>query len=222
MKPEMKAATEAALRRAAELDAKRPRAGAIDCDARPLQERRRWHVVHVAAKMEGLQSLAAEQLLAAGFEIYAPLLRRMVLPKSNALSRAQRSLRHMFVREKIEPMFPRYEFLRFDPLVDPWQGIFRMVGVHGMYCSNNQPVAIPDDWIARLRGREVNGAVPGELTADEVFEFSKGDRVRVTLSRWAGLTGTIERLDANGRIRLLLDFLGGAAADLTVDQIEKA
>lgn len=212
-------ASQAALDHARQVDARR---GMRQLAPRP--EDRRWHVVNVAAKferdVEKDGSFVAKQIEAAGFEVYSPKLRRMVVPPSRNLSRAQRRIKHVLGQEKIEPLFPRYEFVLFDPLSDPWHDIFRIVGVYGMLCANNLPVPIPDVFIAGLKAKEVNGAIPEDVPALEAFSI--GETVRVSKpGLFKGLTGQMKRLDADGRIRLLLGLFGGSSADLTIDDIEK-
>lgn len=186
---------------------------------------RRWHVVHVAAKFERQaadeSSFVAKQIAEAGFEVYSAKLRRLIKPRSNQLPPSQRKNRHLMVREKIEPLFPGYEFVRFDPLRDPWHDIFKIVGIYGMLCENNLPVPMPDAFIAGLKGSEVNGAIPAARPAAEVFTL--GETVRVKLDGpLQGLTGPLERFDEAGRIRVLLGFFGGAVpTDMTVADIEK-
>jgi transcriptional antiterminator RfaH len=185
----------------------------------------RWHIVHVVAKFErGIaqpESFVAKEIGRAGFEVYSVRLRKMVMPRSQSLSAGQRKHRHMLAREKIEPMFPGYDFVRFDPCGGAWHDIFRLVGVYGMLCANNLPVPMPDAFIAGLRACEVNGAIPAAMSVDEVFTL--GETVRITKDGpFKGLTGPIERLDERGRIRLLLALFGGdTPIDLTTADIDK-
>ncbi|MBI1202560.1 MAG: hypothetical protein GC182_08620 [Rhodopseudomonas sp.] len=186
---------------------------------------RHWHVVSVGAKFERQaaeeSSFVAKQIAQAGFEVYSVKLRRMIVPRANQLSREQRKVRHLFAKEKIEPMFPGYEFVRFNPVTDPWHDIFRVIGVRGMLCENNLPAPVSDNFIATLRASEINGAIPATIKASDVFAV--GETVRITKAgAFEGSTGTLERLDDAGRIRLLLDLFGGSVpADMTIADIEK-
>lgn len=185
----------------------------------------RWHIVHVVAKFErGMaapESFVAKEIVRAGFEVYSVRLRKMVMPRARSLSAGQRKHRHLLAREKIEPMFPGYDFVRFDPCGGAWHDIFRLVGVYGMLCANNLPVPMPDAFIAGLRACEVDGAIPAAMSAEEVFTL--GETVRITKDGpFKGLTGPIERLDERGRIRLLLALFGGETPiDLTAADIDK-
>jgi transcription antitermination factor NusG len=219
-----------------DLNMRKAALNALDLAARTDQRRiapsvsgdgsmRRWHVVRVAAKFERQAadetSFVAKQIAQAGFEVYSVKLRRMIVPRANQLSREQRKARHLLTKEKIEAMFPGYEFVRFDTAADPWHDIFRIIGVYGLVCENNLPAPIADDFIAKLRAAEINGAIPAALPATELF--AAGTIVRITKAgAFKGLTGPIERLDAVGRIRLLLDLFGGSVpVEMTIDDIEK-
>lgn len=186
---------------------------------------RRWHVVHVASRFErqvtDQNSFVAKLINDAGFEVYSAKQRRMIMPRSNQLPPSQRKHRHLLAKEKIEPMFPGYEFVRFDIENDRWHDIFKIVGIHGMLCENNLPAPLPAGFVENLKAKEVDGAIPAKLPVVEVFNV--GEVVRVSKAGpMAGLTGPIEKLDDAGRIRLLLGFFGGAVpAELTVTDIEK-
>jgi len=41
------------------------------------------------------------------------------------------------------------------------------------------------------------------------FQFKQGGAVKVTAGPFADLVGQLERLDDNGRVRVLLEILGG-------------
>jgi len=194
-------------------------------DVAAAESGRRWHVVHVASRFErqvaDQNSFVSRLINDAGFEVYSAKQRRMIMPRSNQLTASQRRNRHLLAKEKIEPMFPGYEFVRFDIENDPWHDLFKIVGIHGMLCENNLPAPLPGGFVENLKAKEVDGAIPAQLAVMEVFNL--GDVVRVTRpGPMAGLTGPIERLDDAGRIRLLLGFFGGSVpAELTFADIEK-
>lgn len=179
---------------------------------------RHWHLVQI-----GQQTfrLASEQLEWAGYRLYAPMLREMVKPKSSELPLGQRKNRHMFAREKLSPYFGSYRFVRFDAACDPWHDLFKLVGIHGIGCAGAVPVVMPDLLIERLKAREQNGAIPADTPVKALF-YKLGDSVKINNGPFIGFTGTVERIDESGRIRLLLElFAGLAPVDLSADDVDK-
>lgn len=179
---------------------------------------RRWHLVQIHVPSF---KLASEQLEWAGYELYAPQIRDIVLPKTSTLSIAQRRNRHLFGKERLTPFFGSYRFVRFDATRDPWHDLFKVVGVHGIGVKNNLPVPMPNEFIASLKAQEINGAIPGS-TPVKAFAFKIGDKGKVNAGPFAGFEGTVERVDESGRIRLLLElFAGLAPVDVSADEVDK-
>ncbi len=182
-----------------------------------IDETRRWHLVQIAPLHFNKASF---HLKAAGYKIYAPLIRDFVAPRSNQLPLGQRKHRHMFKRERLSPLFGGYRFVRFG-VGDPWHDLFKLFGVHGIPVANNVPVPMPDSFIESIKAREINGAIPGS-TPVKALIFSVGDQAKINEGPFVGFEGTIERVDESGRIRLLLEmFAGLTSVDLTADQVDK-
>jgi transcriptional antiterminator NusG len=171
----------------------------------------RWHLVQVAPGERDKH--AREWLKRRGYEVYYPVVRSMRRPAASSMSRKQRA-QGRAMREVLEPMFRRYLFTRFDMKVGGWRDIFRAKGVTGMACEGNLPVPISDDLIARLRATEVDGAIPGETPASEIFHI--GQLVEVVEGPFAMFRGTVERinsstidgLDSQIRITVAIDIFG--------------
>ena len=179
---------------------------------------RSWHLVQIRAKAI---DLATRHLKERGYEVYSPQLRTLVIPRAMDLSHVQRKHRHLMTREKILPFFPGYSFVHFDVSGDPWHDIFKLVGVYGIACTNNMPKAMPDEFIARLRAKEVNGAIPGETPIEEML-FHVGDTARPNEGPFIGHTGPVDKVDEAGRISLLLTFLGSTrSVTFTSGQLDK-
>lgn len=179
---------------------------------------RRWHLVQIN---QSDFTLAKTQLDWAGYSIYAPMLREVILPPARKLSLAQRKTRHLFGRHKLSPYFGSYRFVRFDVARDPWHDLFKLVGVHGIGCKGDMPVAMPNTLIDMLRAKEQNGAIPADTPVKALF-YKVGETVKVNNGPFVGFTGKIERMDENGRIRLLLEmFAAMTPVDLTADDVDK-
>lgn len=179
---------------------------------------RRWHLVQINATSF---KLASDQLEWAGYDLYAPQIRDIVLPKTSTLSLAQRKNRHLFGKERLSPFFGSYRFVRFDAARDPYHDLFKLTGIHGIGVKNNLPVPMPDAFIASLKAQEVNGAIPGS-TPVKAFAFNIGEIVRVNTGPLVGFDGTVERIDESGRIRLLLEmFAGLTPVDVSAEEVDK-
>jgi transcriptional antiterminator RfaH len=68
----------------------------------------------------------------------------------------------------------------------------------------SEPQAVPAGVVENLIGA---ADVPGNVRFD--FRLQEGDPVKVTAGPFADLVGQLERLDDKGRVRVLLEILGG-------------
>lgn len=104
------------------------------------------------------------------------------------------------VGSRIQPLFPGYLFAHMT--VDASARVSWTPGVKAFLSFGDGPVAIGDDVIAFLRGREA---------ADGLIHFEPpgpAQEVRIVGGPLRGLTAIIERrLPARERVRVLLQFL---------------
>jgi transcription antitermination factor NusG len=187
---------------------------------------RSWHLVQIGSRALTMATRYIEHDL--GYGVYSPQIRTMEVPPAREVSHAQRKHRHLMAREKLRALFPGYSFVHFSVTLDPWRSIFSTVGVYGIHCLEGQPRAMPDEFIAGLRAREVDGAVPRETLVEEIFAapaFTAADvgtDARPKDGPFIGFTGPIEKVDEAGRISLLLTFLGSTrTVTFDADQLEK-
>jgi len=90
----------------------------------------------------------------------------------------------------------------------------RSVIVTGMVLRQGLPVPISDDLVASLREHEVDGAIPGDMPAINVFRI--GQWVEIADGPFAALRGEIQKirtltLDGNrcgGKITVLIELFG--------------
>jgi transcriptional antiterminator RfaH len=95
-------------------------------------------------------------------------------------------------------------FVRLDLNRDRWRSILGTFGVSGMVMSGERPDPVPRGVVEALLARvDASGALRlgDDLTA--------GQAVRVMAGPFSEAVGQLERLDANGRVRVLLDIMGG-------------
>jgi transcriptional antiterminator RfaH len=147
----------------------------------------RWYVVQTQPHNEGR---AITNLHRQGFMSFNPCVRRTV---SHARKKST----------VLAPLFPNYVFVQFDPSRDQWRCINGTFGVVRLIANGEVPSSVPDGVITALRAR-----IGDDGAMDWTVSLHVGDLVRVTEGPFMDLVGTLEHLDAAGRVRVLLDMLG--------------
>jgi transcriptional antiterminator RfaH len=152
-----------------------------------LQGNERWFLVHTQPKSERKAEL---HLGAQGFRTHFPQI--------------QKTIRHARqLRTVRAPLFPRYMFLSLDLSRDRWLSVRSTIGVSSLFTCEDRPVPVPKGVVEALiaRTNEAN------LTSFEV-DLATGQTVRILSGPFAEFVGTLERLDAAGRVRVLLTMMG--------------
>ena len=148
----------------------------------------RWFVVHTLPQRD---CSAERQLANQGF--------RTFLPKIIKTVRHARTLRTVRA-----PVFPSYIFVALDLGRDRWRCINGTLGVAGLIMANQRPQPIPSGVIEALYDLQDES---GMLRFDR--SLTAGQRIRVRAGPFAQAVGTLERLDDKGRVRVLLEIMGG-------------
>lgn len=151
----------------------------------------RWFVVHTQPHNE---ARAIVNLHRQGFVTFNPCVRRT---KSHARKKTP----------SLEPLFPSYVFVLFDPERDQWRCINGTFGVIRLISNGDVPAAVPDGVVEALQQRTCDD---GALNWTSTLQV--GDQVRITEGPFAELAGTLEHLDGSGRVKVLLDMLGRAVS----------
>lgn len=104
----------------------------------------------------------------------------------------------------LAPLFPRYLFMILDVTRDRWRSVNGTYGVDRLLMRSGEPEPVPHSLVEQLAGSaEADGMVRFSAT------FKEGQTVRVTAGPFAELMGKLERLDDSGRVRVLLEIMGG-------------
>jgi transcription antitermination factor NusG len=189
----------------------------------------RWHLVQVAARERDRH--AHEWITRLGFEIYCPMVRVLTTVPRRDLSRTERRIGLKLMCRKLEPLLPRYHLVRFDQAEGRWPELSEIAGVGGVACEGGRPVPIADDLIERLRSKEVEGAIPGELPASSVFHLGGVVHIADPASPWYQFSGPIERIrertiegvDVADRLTVTLRLFGRfTPVDFYPEQVESA
>jgi transcriptional antiterminator RfaH len=164
---------------------------------------RSWYLVYTKPRQE---KVAAENLLRQKYEVYFPQL---------SIWRTRRGKR----QSVIEPLFPRYLFIRLDSQSDNWAPIRSTLGVMSLVRFGTEPARVPDELVEYLRSRH---------NADGLHEWAQpklivGERARVVSGPLAGYEGILIAKSSRDRVVILMDLVGGQVrAKLNPDQIEPA
>ena len=148
-----------------------------------------WYAIHTKPRQE---TLAAENLRRQEFEIYLPRIKQ-----------AHR-YRHQ-CRDTIEPLFPRYLFIRLDLGKDTISPIRSTRGVAKLVSFSGLPTTVPDTFINTL----IQSADPDtELHHPDESLFEAGNIVSIVDGPLEGLEAIFKARDGETRAIILLKLLG--------------
>jgi transcription elongation factor/antiterminator RfaH len=153
----------------------------------PLDAHERWYVVRTHVQRE---LRAAHHLTNQGFRVFVP--------------RCWKNRRHARRLETVSaPLFPRYIFTVVDRTRDRWRSINGTLGVDRLLMSGGEPHPVPQGLVESLiLATDSEGNVHFDVGLRE------GQSVKVVTGPFAHLMGILEKLDGNGRARLLLELMG--------------
>jgi transcriptional antiterminator RfaH len=152
-----------------------------------LEEGERWFLVHTQPQSERRAEL---HLGAQGFKTYFPQIQKTI--------RHARRLRNVRA-----PLFPRYLFLILDLGRDRWLSVRSTVGVSSLFICQDRPVPVPNGVVEALIARTDEAGLALFDTG-----LRTGQAVRILSGPFADFVGRLERLDAAGRVRVLLTMMG--------------
>jgi transcription elongation factor/antiterminator RfaH len=155
-------------------------------DANKWERNERWYLVHTHPRSESRAQLHLE---VQGFRTH--------LPRFSKTVRHARKLRTVTA-----PLFPRYLFISLDLKRDRWLSVQGTYGVSHLFTCEGRPVPVPPKIVEGLIAHGDVAVVAGALHV--------GQRVRIASGPFGDLIGILERLDDNGRTRVLLQMMGTA------------
>jgi len=146
----------------------------------------RWYVV---ATQPCREALAAAHLGNQDFQVFLPTRRKTV--------------RHARRTSTIEsPLFPGYLFLALDLRVNRWRAINGTVGVKYLVSAGSCPLALPPGFVEAL---QASADCNGRVSFAPALEV--GASVALMSGPFAERIGLLDRLDSNGRVRVLLEIM---------------
>lgn len=147
-----------------------------------------WYVVQTKPHKE---FVAVENLERQGYTTYCPKM-------------AKTKLRRHRWSKVIEPLFPRYLFVKLDIGVDNFAPIRSTIGVLSLVKFGNQPAIIEQEVINVIQEQE-------QHTVGQAVDhpnWQQGDRVEIIDGPFAGLNGIFEKESNEERVIILLEMLG--------------
>ncbi len=151
----------------------------------------RWYAVCCKPRQE---AVAEDNLLRQGFQVYLPRIRIRQRRRGQWL-------------DAVEVLFPRYIFIRVNPLRRSMATIRSTRGAVGLVRFGGQPAAVPDAVMDALRQRE--DAALG-MHRDERPPFKAGETVKLVEGPFSGMEGIFTEQDGEKRVIILLELLGKA------------
>jgi len=141
--------------------------------------------------LAGRETGAAAQLKAQGFRPFLPLL--------------MKSVRHARkFRQVRAALFPNYLFVALDVQRDRWRSVNGTFGVARLLMAGDFPAPVPFGIVESLMAlSDASGLISFEKS------LKPGQKVKILSGPFADMTGELERIDGAGRVKLLLDAMGG-------------
>lgn len=169
---------------------RRPGHGAVAGPRRELSPGERWFAVQCQTHRE---AIAATQLRAQGFYVFLPL-------RPKTWRHAHRlEIRHV-------PFFPGYLFLVLDLDTDHWRSVNGTIGVKQLVMMGgaSRPQPVPPGIVEALLGEACEGGFlrPGG-------PLLIGQEVRILAGPFGDRIGELIGHDEAGRVRVLIELLGG-------------
>jgi transcription elongation factor/antiterminator RfaH len=153
-----------------------------------LDGNERWYLVHTLPRSE---FRARMHLEAQGFRTYFPQVSKTV--------RHARQLKAVRA-----PLFSRYVFIILNLGRDRWLSVKSTFGVSSLFTCDTRPVPVPSGAVEALIDH------PDQANLALCDGLRTGQQVRILSGPFADFVGTLERLDENGRVRVLLQMMGTA------------
>jgi transcriptional antiterminator RfaH len=102
------------------------------------------------------------------------------------------------------PLFPRYIFVQLDLTRDQWRSVNGTFGVASLIMQGERPHPVLPGIVESLLA-----SVDGDGIVQFQEELEIGSKVRLLAGAFAEQLGVLARLDDKGRVRVLLEIMGG-------------
>ena len=115
----------------------------------------------------------------------------------------------------LKPLFPGYMFVSLNTVLAPWRTINSTIGVSRLVSFEGKPKPLP---LQLVSGLMLRCDASGKLLAPK--NFSEGDSVEMLTGPFANFIATVDTIDPEQRIWVLMDFMGQKTRmQFTADQL---
>jgi transcription elongation factor/antiterminator RfaH len=148
----------------------------------------RWYAVNTLPHRE---FRAQGQLENQGFRVFLP--------------QRLKTVRHARKLTNVQaPFFPRYLFVELDLTVDRWRSVNGTFGVTSLVMQGERPLPIPHGIVETMLA-----SIGDNQLLQFKYSLKPGAEVRLIAGPFAEQLGILESLNDSGRIRVLLNIMGG-------------
>lgn len=149
----------------------------------------RWYVIHTKPRQEGR---AEHNLQLQDYEVYLPMLKTSKRRNGKWV-------------EVVEPLFPRYMFIRLTENEDNFAPIRSTFGVSKMVRFGDAPATAPEGLVDSLKLAE-SGGDGAHLESSQLFP--EGSEVDIVDGPLEGIKGIVKCDTGEERVILLLNLMG--------------
>lgn len=148
-----------------------------------------WYLIHTRPRQE---RIALENIGRQGYGAFLPLMRSRKRCKGR-------------LADVVEPMFPRYLFVRLNTTTDNWRPLHSTLGVSTLVRFGVEPARVPAKLVELLRYQAGDDGIR-DMPASAL---KPGERVRIATGPFEGFEGILHVKSGRERVILLLDIIGG-------------
>ncbi len=146
-----------------------------------------WYLIQYKANS---YKIAVRNLNQQGFRTFLPMQDTTNRNKSKFLA-------------TLKPLFPGYMFININSFDTSWSKINNTLGVKRIVCDNDNPKPLPLELVMGIMSRcdEFGKMLPRK-------QFIIGDSVQFLSGAFTKFLATVEEIDSDERIWVMMDFMG--------------
>ena len=111
-------------------------------------------------------------------------------------------------QRQISPLFPGYIFVQIDPGQGPWRQVNSTRGVNRLVRFGAEPSVVPNKIVEALMARCDRQSILRQTSAIQFSHLHSSDQAQVTQGPFSGFIATINDIEPNNRINILIEIMG--------------